>query len=74
MLKRTPFLAILVAGIISIIIILIFEIPSRPFTITQTVLLYIISLLPSIGFAMLFDPNARENSKKFLNINFYEDK
>ena len=74
MLKRTPLLAIIIAGLIDIVIIPIFEIPSRPFTIAQTILLYLITLLPSIGIAMLFDPNIKANSKELLKINFYEEK
>lgn len=74
MLKRTPLIALVLAGILSIIIILIFEIPSRPFTIKDAVVLYFLSLFISLGIALLFDPIARETTQKLSKINFYEDK
>ncbi len=74
MLKRTPLIAIYIAGLISIAVALIFEIPSRPLTTGQTVLLYMISLLPAIGFALYFDPSAIEAKRKYSEINFYEEK
>ena len=58
MLKKTPLIAIIIAGILSIIIALIFEIYERPFTTGQVVILYLLSLLPSLGIALFFDPNA----------------
>jgi len=74
MLRRTPALAILIAGVISILIVFIFEIHSRPFTTGQGILLYLISLLPSLGISLLFDTISREESRKLYQINFYEEK
>lgn len=74
MLKRTPFFAIIIAGLITIAVIYFFELPDRPFLIWQKVLLYILSYLVALGIALLFDPIAAETKKKYLKINFYEEK
>jgi hypothetical protein len=74
MLPRTPVLGMFFALIISILIVLIFEIPGRPFTIRLAIWLYTLSLLPGLGIAMLFDPAPREAKERFLKINFYEEK
>lgn len=52
---------------------LLFETPDRPFTVIQSVLLYIGSALPGIGFAMLIDPAPRRLKKELLKENFYEN-
>ncbi|MDY6970174.1 MAG: hypothetical protein SVR08_16180 [Spirochaetota bacterium] len=72
--KRTPILAIILAAIITVIIIQVFENPARPLTIGQSILLYLISLLPSLGILMLFDPAPQEARSSYLKINFYEEK
>lgn len=74
MLPRTPVLAMFFAMIIAILIVLIFEIPGRPFTIRLAIWLYTLSLLPGMGIAMLFDPAPRAAKERFLKINFYEEK
>lgn len=74
MLPRTTFLAFIFAMLIAIAIVLLFEIPARPFTIRLAVWLYMLSLLPGMGIAMLFDPAPREAKERFLKINFYEEK
>ncbi len=72
--KGTPLRAIIIAGILSILIALLFEEPERPFTTAQAILLYLIALLPSMGVAMLFDPASARAKEEFLKINFYEEK
>jgi amino acid transporter len=72
--KGTPLRAIIIAGILSILIALLFEEPERPFTTLQAILLYLIALLPSTGIAMLFDPAPARAKEEFLKINFYEEK
>ena len=74
MLKRTPLVALLIACVMSILIVLIFEKPDRPFTVWQGVVLYFLSWTTSMGIAMLFDPNAKKAKDEFLKINFYEEK
>jgi len=74
MLPRTTQLSMLFAMIIAIIIVLLFEIPARPFTIRLAICLYVLSLLPGLGIAMLFDPAPREARERFLKINFYQEK
>ena len=74
MLKQTPIIAIFTAALITIAIITFIEDPVRPFTIPQTILVYIASLLPSFGIALLFDPFSAKKRDKYLNINFYEEK
>jgi hypothetical protein len=74
MLKRTPLLALVLAGAIAVLVVILFEEPERPFTIFQAILLYCISLLPSIGIALLFDPAPAQAKEEFLKINFYEEK
>ncbi len=74
MLKRTPIIAIFIAGLLSITIFTLFEIPSRPFTGGQITWLFFFSFLTSMGIAMFFDPNAKKAKEEFLKINFYEEK
>lgn len=74
MLPRTTFLAFIFAMFIDIAVVLLFEIPERPFTLRLTLWLYVLSLLPGMGIAMLFDPAPREAKERFLKINFYEEK
>ena len=74
MLKRTPVLALVIAGVMSILIILIFEEPARPFTMGQGLLLYFLCYLTSMGVALLFDPNAKKAKEEFLKIKCYEEK
>lgn len=74
MLKRTPLLALVIAFILTLLIINTIENPSRPFTPCQTVLLYFLCFLTSMGIAMLFDPNPKKAKEEFLKINFYEEK
>ncbi len=74
MLKRTPVIALLIAAVITIVILKVFEVPERPFTIGETGWLYFFSFLTSMGIAMLFDPNAKKAKEEFLKINFYEEK
>lgn len=74
MLPRTTFLAFIFAMFIAIAVVLLFEIPERPFTLRLTLWLYVLSLLPGMGIAMLFDPAPREAKERFLKINFYEEK
>lgn len=71
MLKRTPILALIFSGILSALVILIFEEADRPFTIAQTILLYFVSFFPAMGFAMLFDPYSSNIKKMYSKINFY---
>ncbi len=72
MLKRTPGLAIVFTTIMTLLIIFIFEDAARPFTSGQAVLLFIASFFPSVGLAMLLDPNAAEAKRRYLKINFYD--
>jgi hypothetical protein len=74
MLKRTPIIAIFIAGLIAILVIYFFEIPERPFALWQFILLYILSYLVAMGIALLFDSKAAETKRKYLKINFYEEK
>jgi len=71
MLKRTPILAVIIAAIMSISIILIFEQDDRPFTLWQSLLLYCIAFFPSMGIAMLVDPYPRQVKALYSKINFY---
>jgi len=71
MLKRTPLLALLIAGIMSLLIIFIFQDDTRPLTQGQTLVLYFLSFFPSMGIAMLFDPYPAMVKKRYLKINFY---
>ncbi|MCP4136291.1 MAG: hypothetical protein GY754_35300 [bacterium] len=73
MLKRTPILGLLISAIASIAIILIIEVPERPFTTGQGILLYITAFFPSMGIAMLFDPFSKEAKERYLKRNFYEE-
>jgi hypothetical protein len=71
MLKRTPILALIIAAIMSILVIIIFEKDDRPFTICQSLLMYFISFFPSMGIAMLFDPYSSQVKARYSKINFY---
>jgi uncharacterized membrane protein len=74
MLTRTPFFAFYIAGLISIIVGLAFEIPGRSFTTGQSVLIYFLAYMPGLGIAMYFDPIVRETTSRLSKINFYEEK
>lgn len=74
MLRRTPILAIVLGGAIAVAVALLFEKPERPFTMGQQVALFLVSLLPGMGIAMLFDPYPRKKKAEYLKINFYEEK
>lgn len=71
--KRTPILALVFGAVIAVVVFLVFEDPARPFTPVQLVLLYLLSCLPGMGFAMLLDPLPREMKAKYLKVNFYEE-
>ncbi len=72
--KQTPVLALFFAGIISIVVIMIFEKPNRPFEMWQGLLLFFLCYFPGMGIALLFDPNAKRAKEEYLKINFYEEK
>jgi len=72
MLERTPSLAVIFTTIMTLLIIFIFEDAARPFTSGQALLIFIISFFPSVGLAMLLDPNAAEAKRLYLKINFYD--
>jgi hypothetical protein len=74
MLKRTPLIAIVIAFIIAALVVYFVELPGRPFTKGQLVLLFILSYCVALGIALYFDPKAAETKKKYLKINFYEEK
>lgn len=71
MLKRTPILALIIAAVISILIILIFQVDERPFKTWQAILLYFVAFFPSMGISMLFDPYPAQVKKRYSKINFY---
>jgi hypothetical protein len=71
MLKRTPILALIIAAVMSILVILIFGEDDRPFTASQSLLLYFVSFFPSMGIAMLFDPYSAQVKAFYSKINFY---
>ncbi len=72
--RRTPVLALYFAGIISILLVLIFEKPERPFELWQGLLLFFLCYFPAMGIALLFDPYAKKAKEEYLKINFYEEK
>jgi hypothetical protein len=74
MLKRTPILALFIACVIAAAVVYFIEIPARSFTYRQLILLYILSYCVALGIALYFDPIAAETKKKYLKINFYEEK
>ena len=74
MLRRTWILAVLLGGAIAVLVKLLFEDPGRPFTPGQQVLLFVLSLLPGLGIAMLADPYPKRKKEEYLKINFYEEK
>ncbi len=71
---KTPSIAIVTAGVLTVAILLIFEIPERPFALWQAFLIYFTALLPGIGVGLLFDSNAKKAREEYLKINFYEEK
>ncbi|HOV08739.1 MAG TPA: hypothetical protein PK482_06460 [Spirochaetota bacterium] len=71
MLKRTPLLAFIIAGIMTLLIALLFQEEDRSFTTGQTVIFYFFSFFPSMGIAMLFDPFPKKIKEMYLKINFY---
>jgi len=73
MLIRTPGIGIIIAAVMSILIIIFFEEPVRPFTMWQLITLYVLAFLPSLGIAMLFDPNPQKAKEEYLKINFYAE-
>jgi hypothetical protein len=74
MLKRTPLIAIFIACIIAAVVVYFIEIPGRAFTYRELFVLYILSYCVALGIALYFDPKAAETKKKYLKINFYEEK
>ena len=74
MLKRTPILGIAFAAVIAYAIIFFFELPERPFTSGDLIILFFLSYLVGLGFALLLDPKAKETKENLLKINFYEEK
>ncbi len=74
MLRRTLVAAIVLGGAIAFGVALLFQDPERPFTMGQQVLLYVVSFLPAMGIAMLFDPFPKQKKAEYLKINFYEEK
>jgi hypothetical protein len=74
MLKRTPILAVFIACIIAAAVVYLIEMPERPFTYGQLILLYVLSYCVALGIALYFDPKSQEIKKKYLKINFYEEK
>lgn len=73
MLKRNAVITIVSACLISITVVFIFEIPSRPFTAGEIIILYVLALSISLGIALFFDPKAKEKTKNLSKINFYEE-
>jgi len=73
MLVRTPILGLVIAAFMSILVMLIFEVPARPFSTGDAVLIYLVSFLPSLGIAMLFDPYSKAKKEEYLKINFYAE-
>ena len=74
MLKRTPSITMSFAALLTILIITLIEDPSRPLSTAQTVLFYLVALLPSFGIALLFDPFSKQKKDEYLKVNFYEEK
>jgi hypothetical protein len=74
MLKRTPLIAIFIACVITALVVYFVEIHERPFTYGELILLFILSYSVALGIALYFDPKAAETKKKYLKINFYEEK
>ena len=73
MLKRTPIIATFIALLISLAVKYLIELPMRPFSIGQLIILYVISYCVSLGISLIFDPKAAETKKKYSKINFYEE-
>ncbi len=71
--KRTPLIALFLGGVIAAITALVFQIPGRPFTQGQLILLYFLSFIVAMGVALLFDPASKAKREEFLKINFYEE-
>lgn len=74
MLKRTPILGLVLGSAIALVVALLLEQPGRPFTAGQRMLLFLISFLPAMGIAMLFDPFPRRKKAEYLEIDFYAEK
>jgi hypothetical protein len=74
MLKRSPIIAVFTGIIIIVAVKFFVELPERPFSIGQLILLYVLSYIVALGISLLFDPKAKETKKKYLKINFYEEK
>ncbi len=74
MLKRTPIIGVVLGGAIAVVVALFLEQPGRPFSAGQYVLLYLVSFLPGMGIAMLFDPFPRRKKTEYLEIDFYAEK
>lgn len=73
--KFLPFLlSLIIAAILTLLAVLVFEDPARPFVAWQILLLYFLCCFPAKGVVMLFDPRAKMAKAEFLKINFYEDK
>ncbi|MCX7677920.1 MAG: hypothetical protein N2316_01745 [Spirochaetes bacterium] len=72
--KRTPLVALFFAGIIAILLVLVFEKDERPFLVWHGILLLVLCYLPGMGIALLFDPHAKKAKEEYLKINFYEEK
>ncbi len=73
MLKRTPILAVLFGAVIAFTVAQTFEDSARPFSFGQQAILFLFSILPGMGFAMLLDPYPRKKKEEYLKINFYEE-
>lgn len=71
MLKRTPIFALVIAAVISILIIIVFQVDERPFKTWQVILLYFVAFFPSMGISMLTDPYPAQVKKRYNKINFY---
>jgi len=71
MLKRTPFLALIIGAVIMFIVVQLVEDKSKPFTILHYIVFAISSYLPAMGLALFFDPNSKAAKEGYLKINFY---
>lgn len=73
MLKRSFFLGIGLGGAFSALVVLLFQDPTRPFTIPQLLLLLLTASLPGFGFALFFDPYSKRKKEEYLQIDFYAE-
>ncbi len=71
MLKRTPFLALIIGAAIMVAVVLLVEDKSKPFTALHYIIFAISSYLPAMGLALFFDPNSKAAKEGYLKINFY---